>query len=87
MDFEVKTHFELENKFCIHGHHADGLPVLQANAMVRTQDGESDLTLTPTTIDLSHDNCDKVQGASALSPLLFPHKEFQAATLVTQSKG
>ncbi|KAG2750216.1 hypothetical protein P692DRAFT_20831998 [Suillus brevipes Sb2] len=40
-----------------------------------------------TTIDLSHDNRDKVQGASALSPLLFPHEKLQAATLVTQSKG
>ncbi|KAG2751010.1 hypothetical protein P692DRAFT_201787264, partial [Suillus brevipes Sb2] len=58
----VKTHFELENEFCIRGHHADA------------------------TIDLSHDNRDKVQGASALSPFLFPHKELQAATLVTQSK-
>jgi hypothetical protein len=48
------------------GQHADGLPVSHANAMVRTQDGESDLTLTPATIDLSHDNRDKVQGASAL---------------------
>ncbi|KIK39725.1 hypothetical protein CY34DRAFT_807952 [Suillus luteus UH-Slu-Lm8-n1] len=25
MDLEVKTHFELENEFCIRGHHADGL--------------------------------------------------------------
>ncbi|KIK33237.1 hypothetical protein CY34DRAFT_813778 [Suillus luteus UH-Slu-Lm8-n1] len=71
----------------IRGHHSDGLPVLQANAMVRTRDGESDLTLTPATIDLSHDNRDKVNGASALFSLLFPHYELQAATLATLSKG
>jgi hypothetical protein len=55
------------------GHHSDNLPVLQANAMVRTQDGESDLTLTPATIDLSHDNRDKVEGASALPPPSYFH--------------
>ncbi|KIK36796.1 hypothetical protein CY34DRAFT_810984 [Suillus luteus UH-Slu-Lm8-n1] len=54
------------------GHHSDGLPALRANAMVRTRDGESDLTLTPATIDSSHDNRrDKVQGASALFPSYF----------------
>ncbi|KIK40173.1 hypothetical protein CY34DRAFT_807485 [Suillus luteus UH-Slu-Lm8-n1] len=69
------------------GHHSDGLSALQANAMVRTRDGERDLTLTPATIDLSHDNRDKVQGASTPFSLLFSHKELQAATLMTQSKG
>jgi len=69
------------------GQHADFLPVLQENAMVRTPDGESDLTLTPATVDLSYDNRDNVQGASARFSLLFPHKELQAATSMTQSKG
>jgi hypothetical protein len=65
------------SQFACGGHHA--LPVLQANAMMRIQDGERNLTPTPATIDFSRDI--KVQGASAIPPLLFPHKVLQAATV------